>query len=156
MTTMNDARDFQCQRDLTRTTCETIRENRLRGNRSIPKSQGLAILITVMLVARPVNVHGQTPRLLSIDDFLSKQIVDYGVPGLAVGIIKDKQVILKRGYGVTSLDVPSPVTHQTVFPILSCTKAFTSAAIGMLVDDGKLDWNDKIIEHIPGFNLGDP
>jgi CubicO group peptidase (beta-lactamase class C family) len=92
----------------------------------------------------------------SLDVFIAKQVADYKIPGLAIGIIKDNQVVFKKGYGVTSTRDGLPVTTQTIFPIMSCTKAFTAAAMGILVDEGKLDWNDKVIKYLPDFKLSDP
>ncbi|ANH82405.1 hypothetical protein A8C56_16800 [Niabella ginsenosidivorans] len=79
-----------------------------------------------------------TPNLLfaqyqtdSLDVFIAKEVADYHIPGLAIGIIKNNQVVFKKGYGVNSTVNGTPVTTQTVFPIMSCTKAFTAAAIGV-------------------------
>ena len=91
----------------------------------------------------------------SIDAFISKQLKDYNIPGLAVGIIKGDNVVFKKGYGINSTVDSIPVTTQTVFPIMSCTKAFTAAAMGILVDEGKVSWNDKVINYLPDFKLSD-
>jgi CubicO group peptidase (beta-lactamase class C family) len=92
----------------------------------------------------------------SLDVFIAKQVRDYKVPGLAIGIIKDNKVIFKKGYGVTSTLDNFPVTTLTIFPLSSCTKAFTAAAIAVLVDEGKINWNDKVIKFLPDFKLSDP
>jgi CubicO group peptidase (beta-lactamase class C family) len=92
----------------------------------------------------------------SLDWFIQKQVKDYQVPGVAVGIVKGDKIVLSKGYGYTSASDSVKVTAQTIFPIMSCTKAFTAAAIGMLVDEGKLKWNDKVIKFLPHFKLSDP
>jgi len=92
----------------------------------------------------------------SLDAFISKQLKDYNIPGLAIGIIKDNQIVLKKGYGINSTIDSISVTTHTVFPIMSCTKAFTAAALGILADEGKIDWNDKVIKYLPDFKLSDP
>jgi CubicO group peptidase (beta-lactamase class C family) len=78
------------------------------------------------------------------------------VPGLAIAVVKDGEVVLARGYGVCQLGDDRPVTKDTVFSIASCTKSFTSACIGMLVDEGKLHWDDKVQIHFPEFKVADP
>ncbi len=75
--------------------------------------------------------------------------------GLAVGIIKDDEVVFARGYGVRSLETMVPVDTQTQFGLASASKPFTVAALGLLVDEGKLNWNDKVIDHLPWFRLQD-
>jgi CubicO group peptidase (beta-lactamase class C family) len=109
----------------------------------------LAIFIAVLL---PSLILAQHP-IDSIDYFIQKQVIDYKIPGLAIGIIKDNAVVFKKGYGRISTADSLPVTTQTIFPILSCTKAFTAAAIGILVDQGKLKWDDKVTKYLPHFKL---
>jgi len=92
----------------------------------------------------------------SLDNFIAKEVADYHIPGLAIGIIKGNNVVFKKGYGINSTVDSVPVSVQTVFPIMSCTKAFTAAAMGILVDEGKVHWNDKVIQYLPDFKLSDP
>ena len=80
--------------------------------------------------------------------FINKQVNDYKIPALAIGVIKNNRIVYKNGFG-------NGATPETVFPILSCTKAFTAAAIGILVDEGKLKWDDKVIKYLPRFKLKD-
>lgn len=104
----------------------------------------------------PLTVFTQKADLDSLDRFIQKQVTDFKVPGLSIGIIKDGQVLFKKGYGVNSTTDHTPISTQTVFPIMSCTKAFTATAIGILVDRGKLKWKDKVIKYLPHFKLSDP
>ena len=78
------------------------------------------------------------------------------VPGLAMAVVKDSDVVLSRGYGLREIDVGSPVNADTVFPIASCTKSFTACCIAMLVDDGVLNWDDPVRKHLPDFQVADP
>ncbi len=73
----------------------------------------------------------------------------------ALGIIKDNQIIWSKGYGVRRLNYPDRVDEETVFPIASITKSFTAALISMLVDEGKLNWDDITVKHLPNFQLYD-
>jgi CubicO group peptidase (beta-lactamase class C family) len=108
--------------------------------------------IVIFIVLLPSLLLAQQPTD-SLNYFIQKQVADYKIPGLAIGIIQDNKVLFKKGYGRISTPDNFPVTTQTIFPILSCTKAFTAAAIGILVDRGKLQWSDKVIKHLPHFKL---
>src|ERR1700722_8011511 len=84
---------------------------------------------------------------------LRKQI---GVPGMAVAIVENDKVTLAKGFGVKRLGSPERVDADTIFPTGSTGKAFTVAALGILVDQGKIGWDDKVIDHLPGFQMYDP
>jgi CubicO group peptidase (beta-lactamase class C family) len=91
-----------------------------------------------------------------IDDVARRAMQAFDVPGMAVGIVKDGRLVFARGYGVRELGKASPVTPDTVFQIGSNTKAFTAAALAILVDEGRIRWDDKVIDHLPQFRLADP
>ena len=81
---------------------------------------------------------------VDIDSLVERTLRTFDVPGIAVCVIKDGKVIHSKGYGVRSLDTRQPVDEHTLFGItLQNSKAFTTAALGMLVDEGKLSWDDK-------------
>jgi CubicO group peptidase (beta-lactamase class C family) len=79
-----------------------------------------------------------------------------GVPGMAITIVEDDKVTLAKGFGVRALGSPAPVDADTIFPTGSTGKAFTVAALGILVDQGKIAWDDKVIDRLPGFQMYDP
>ena len=79
-----------------------------------------------------------------------------GVPGAAIAIVENGKVTLARGYGHKRIDSTDPVGADTLFQIGSTTKAFTAAALAILVDEGKIRWDDPVIEHLPGFRMYDP
>ena len=91
-----------------------------------------------------------------VDKVAARARREFDVPGIAVAIVKDGNVVLARGYGVRKQGESAPVTAQTLFRIASNTKAFTTAALAMLVDEGKIRWDDPVIDHLPGFQLYDP
>jgi CubicO group peptidase (beta-lactamase class C family) len=81
---------------------------------------------------------------------------DIGVPGMSIAIVENDKITLARGFGVRGLDSPEPVDADTIFPNGSTGKAFTVAALGILVDQKKIDWDDKVTDRLPGFQMYDP
>ena len=69
-----------------------------------------------------------------LDEYISKAVKDFNIPGMAVGIIKNGEIVFAKGYGYGNVETKEPVTPETVFGIASLTKAFTAACIGMLAD----------------------
>ena len=76
--------------------------------------------------------------------------------GMAIAIVKDDKVVFQKGYGVRELGKPEKVDENTLFAIASNTKAFTVASLAILVDEGKLNWNDRVIKYLPDFQMYDP
>lgn len=99
---------------------------------------------------------GEPNPLQGLDAAVEQALQDWQMPGLALAIVKDDAVVLSKGYGVRELGQPTPVDERTVFAIGSVTKSFTAAALGMLVDEGKVGWDDPVTEHLPDFQLYDP
>lgn len=95
-------------------------------------------------------------QLKAFDQYVQKGVKDWDVPGLAIIVIKDNTVVFKKGYGVLELGKTAPVNTQSMFAIASTTKAITAACAAMLVDEGKLHWDDKVIDYLPDFQLYDP
>lgn len=81
---------------------------------------------------------------------------DFGIPGMAVAIIKDGGVIYSKGFGVRKVGENKPVTPETVFQIGSTSKAFTAALVATLVDEGEVGWKDPVVKHLPNFAMADP
>jgi CubicO group peptidase (beta-lactamase class C family) len=80
----------------------------------------------------------------------------FEVPGVSLAIVKDGRVVLARGYGVKTLGEQHPVDAQTLFGIASNTKAFTATALGMLVEEGKIEWDAPVVQYLPWFQLSNP
>lgn len=76
--------------------------------------------------------------------------------GMALGIIQNGELAFADGFGLTDVNTDIKITDQSVFGLASLSKAFTAAGIGLLVDEGKLDWKDRVIDHLPSFKLYDP
>ncbi len=92
----------------------------------------------------------------NLDAVVERARQTFDIPGVAVAIVKDGRVVLQKGYGVRKLGEPARVTPQSLFRIASNTKAFTTAALAMLVDEGKLRWDDRVVDHMPAFQMYDP
>ena len=103
-----------------------------------------------------IRLAAAEPDLARLDAIVEKSRSAWRVPGVAVAIVKDDRVVLLKGYGVKADGKPDPVTTDTVFAIGSTTKAFTTAAMAMLVDEGKMAWDDPVRKHVPTFRLSDP
>ena len=78
------------------------------------------------------------------------------VPGLALAIVQNGRVLSARGFGVTDVTAPQPVDAHTVFRLASLSKSFAGTLTGLLVDDGQLRWDSKVVDYLPGFQLSDP
>lgn len=92
-------------------------------------------------------------RLDLLVEQLEQQRQTLHIPGMAIAVVKDDDVILVHGFGVTDIEEETPVTPETIFAIGSSTKAFTSTLVGMLVDEGKMNWDDPITGYLPYFQL---
>jgi|CXWL01.1.fsa_nt_gi CubicO group peptidase (beta-lactamase class C family) len=92
----------------------------------------------------------------TFDALAERARVEWNVPGLAVVVVKDGKILLAKGYGVRELGKEGAVDADTLFAAASTTKAMTAAAIGMLVDEGKLAWDDPVRKYVPELQLADP
>lgn len=90
-----------------------------------------------------------------IDNLIENALKSFNVPGASVGLVIDDQLVFSRGYGYRNVAEELPVTEHTVFPIASCTKAFTAFILGQLVDEGLVEWDDPVKKYIPELELQD-
>ncbi|HEY4112347.1 serine hydrolase [Puia sp.] len=110
----------------------------------------------LLFAAMAMRVDAQPLSSVAIDSLVEKTLRQFDVPGIAVCVIKDGKIVHSKGYGVRSLATRKPVDENTLFGIASNSKAFTTAALGMLVDEGKIRWDDRVRQYIPEFKLHDP
>lgn len=92
-------------------------------------------------------------RLEKLTQSLEAARVDAHVPGMSIAIVKDDQLVYARGFGHADVEGQKPADEETIYAIGSSTKAFTATLIGMLVDDGKLNWDDPVTNYLPYFDL---
>lgn len=110
----------------------------------------------ILLFAISLHAQQTSAPATAFDVYTTQAFKDWGAVGLAVAVVKDGRVVFAKGYGVQELGKPAPVDTNTRFSIGSTTKAMTAAALGMLVDDGKVRWDDPVTKYLPWFQLYDP
>lgn len=113
----------------------------------------MRLLFLLLFFVTPFLVVAQPLTQGQIDDLVKKSMETFNVPGMAVAVIKDGEIYHINGYGVQSIWTKKAVNKNTLFGVASNTKAFTSAAIAQLVDQGKIKWNTKVSDIIPEFQL---
>ncbi len=111
------------------------------------------LLLTVPVFSVPKEA--RKPDLKGFPEQVTKLVAAWNVPGLAISIIKDGKVIFAEGFGYRDVKQNLKVTPHTLFAIGSCTKAFTATAMGMLVDEGKVEWDKPVRNYLPTFKLQD-
>ena len=116
----------------------------------------MKIIFTLGMAMLLMHSKAQLLTNTQIDSIALLTLKTFDVPGIAVAIVKDGKVLLSKGYGVRSLNNKLPVNEYTDFGIASNSKAFTVAALGMMVDEGKLQWDDKVTDYIPEFRMYNP
>jgi CubicO group peptidase (beta-lactamase class C family) len=113
----------------------------------------LVPLLLSVTVAAQEAVRSAPPDL---DAYVARVMQTFDVPGLSVSIVKDGKVVMAKGYGVRRLGEPAPVDAKTLFGIASNTKVFTAVALGLLVEEGKIEWDAPVVRYLPWFQMSDP
>ncbi|MCY3611770.1 MAG: serine hydrolase [Gemmatimonadetes bacterium] len=109
----------------------------------------------LLLLSPGTSAWGQDP-LAGLDETIQEMMQDWSVPGVGIAIVQGDDVTYARGFGVKRIGGSDPVDENTIFAIGSSSKAFTAAAIAMLVDEEKLSWDDRVVDRLPTFQLSDP
>jgi CubicO group peptidase (beta-lactamase class C family) len=127
----------------------------------MPKSGLRKLAAMVVAVATVSSSRAQTPAPSTappadLDAYVTGAMKTFDVPGMAVAVVKDGRIVVAKGYGVRKLGDPTPVDEFSMFGIGSNTKAFTTAALATLIDQGKLSWDDPVYQRLPGFVMYDP
>jgi len=129
----------------------------------------LAGILTVSSLSNPLHGFAQTKTqfqqpdgekikqiLAHFEEYAEKGMKERGIPGMAIAIVQGDKIIYKKAFGVKKIGGNDPVTERTIFQIGSTSKAFTSALLAMLVDEGKFHWDDRVIDNLPDFRMYDP
>src|SRR5215218_4504484 len=109
----------------------------------------------LIILAAPATVTAQRAPP-DFDNYVKRVMQTFTVPGLSVAIVKDGKVVLAKGYGVRRMGDPAPVDAKTRFGIASNTKLFTATALGLLVEEGKIEWDKPVVNYLPAFAMSDP
>ena len=94
--------------------------------------------------------------LSDFEKYAEKGMKERGIPGMAIAVVRGDEIIYKKGFGVRRLGENDPVNEETLFQVGSTSKAFTTALVAMMVDEGKFDWNDQVVNLLPDFMMYDP
>jgi CubicO group peptidase (beta-lactamase class C family) len=114
------------------------------------------ILTIVFFLSVIISASSQNVDFEKLDSYFEKAAKDWEIPGMSVGIVKDGKIVFSKGYGVLEVGKPKKPDGNTLYAIASNSKAFTSSMIAMLVQEGKLKWDDKVQKYLPWFELYDP
>jgi CubicO group peptidase (beta-lactamase class C family) len=121
----------------------------------------LGSILVLAVAAGPAFAQTPSPAPAKVlppdfDALVARAMKAFDVPGMAIAVVKDGKVVLAKGYGVRRLGEPAPVDAQTLFGIASNTKAFTATALGLLVEEGKIEWDAPVARYLPWFQMWDP
>ena len=125
----------------------------IMANYNFRRSVFITVLLTTLF---SINSYSQALSSKKIDSLVEKTMKSFNVPGIAVAVVKDDKIVHIKGYGVSSMRSGKKTDENTLFAIASNSKAFTAAALAILVDEGKLSWNSKVSDIVPEFKLHDP
>jgi len=110
--------------------------------------------LALVLAALALPARAQAPP--DLDAFVASVMKAFEVPGVGLAIVKDGQVVVAKGYGVRRMGEPAPVDEHTLFAVASNTKVFTATALGLLVEEGTVEWNAPVVRYLPWFQMWDP
>ena len=121
--------------------------------RSISIIRLITILFLILTKISFAQIAKNDTNFIQLNTYLEKTRKEWKVPGMSIAIVKNDSAVFIKGYGVRNINKNDKVDGNTMFGIASNTKAFTAAALGILVDQGKINWDDKVIKYIPYFQL---
>ncbi|HSQ56461.1 MAG TPA: serine hydrolase [Gemmata sp.] len=116
----------------------------------------MRLLLGIAVLLLPQPVRAEEPDPASARKLAADALKAWQVPGAAVVVVRGDETLLLDGFGVRAIGKPATITRDTVFPLASCTKAFTTTLLAMLADDGVIGWDDPVHKHLPAFKLSDP
>ena len=128
----------------------------MKARRQVAWIRRLIIALVIQLFLFGITSHAQTqPTIAGIDNYLAGRIKSTGIPGLALAVVRDGDVVYSRAFGVSRLENGEKLTPNHIFHFASVSKPFVATAIVQLVEDGKLELDDPVVKHLPYFRLAD-
>ena len=115
-----------------------------------------AVALTYVSTPAFAQKAGIKPSLAGFDQYITKTMQDWKDPGLAIAVVKDDSIVLMKGYGTRTMGKTEPVDEHTMFAIGSSSKAFTATLVAMMVDQGKMRWDDPATTYLPDLQMYDP
>lgn len=115
----------------------------------------ITVLVTALVIC-PSSAAARPLDAATVDRLAEEALREWDVPGVAVVVVSRDRVLWLKGYGRRDVATDRPVTAETLFPLASCSKAFTTTLAAMLVDSGKIGWDDPVRKYLPDFHLADP
>lgn len=115
----------------------------------------LLYLLASFVLSYSLQAQDKKP-LEGFDQYVGQAVEDFDLPGLAIAIIKDGKVVMSKAYGYKNTETGEKLNTSDLFNIASCSKAFTTACMAKLVEEGKIKWTDKVTDYVPNFQLADP
>ena len=115
-----------------------------------------SVIAATLVFATVATAQSPDAKAQELDAYVAKAVRDWQAPGLAIAVVKDGKVVFAKGYGVREIGKPASFDTATMSAIASTTKAMTAASIGMLVDEGRIKWDDPVTKYLPSFQLYDP
>jgi len=110
--------------------------------------------LCVLLFFVITSVYSQTKEQLNrLDAYFQKSLTEWQIPGMAIAIVNADSIVFSKGYGFSNIEKQTKVDGNTLFAVASNSKAFTATSIAKLVEEGKLNWNDKVVDHLPYFKM---
>lgn len=113
-------------------------------------------LVAILMLAVPVQAETIDNVMKRLEPYAVKAMGEWEVPGMAMVVVKGEKVVYAKGFGTKRVGTNRPVNPDTIFQVGSTTKAFTVALMATLVDKGELGWDDRVVDHFPGFMMFDP
>jgi CubicO group peptidase (beta-lactamase class C family) len=120
------------------------------------KSKLLTILTLTIWGISSLDLTAQKIQIDSLEEFIEYLMKDFDLPGLAIGIVQNDTILYCKGFGSKEVNRNLPVDKNTIFGIGSISKSFTALTLGILVDEGKINWNDKVTTYLPYFEMYNP
>jgi len=112
-------------------------------------------LLLLCLLLSSLHLQAKGLDVQAVDGIAARALAAFDVPGMAIAVVRDGETVLLKGYGLRDVERGLPVTPDTHFRLGSTSKAFTTAALALLVQQGKLGWDDRLTAHLPDFRLYD-
>lgn len=122
---------------------------------NILKIKLVLLIVFVVISSTTVSFAQYKSENKKLEATIVQGMKDWKIPGLAAVVVKDGKVVFKKTYGVKNTQTKEPVDESTLFSMASTTKAIVAMALGILIDQGKIKWNDKVIDYLPSFKLSD-